>query len=159
MVAVTTNPGDLVLCALIVAGIATQLRAGRRRYQRPEARHPPGHARPAPGQRQRQRPAHPARTVTAVLQRILARTELVPPPEGKEHLGPCRLWLGATCKGYGQVRHAGKVHRVHRLVWQLRHGPVPDGRELDHTCERKLCVDHTEPVTHAENLRRLHHGR
>ena len=97
--------------------------------------------------------------MTEVLQRILARTELVPPPEGKEHLGPCRLWLGPPNKGYGQVRYAGKVHRVHRLVWQLRHGrPVPAGMELDHTCERKLCVDHTEPVTHAENMRRRWYG-
>jgi hypothetical protein len=39
VVAVTTNPGDLLLCALIAAGIGTQLWAGRRRYQRPEARH------------------------------------------------------------------------------------------------------------------------
>jgi hypothetical protein len=98
--------------------------------------------------------------VTEVLQRILARTELVPPPDGKEHLGPCRLWLGPpNGGGYGQMQVAGKVHRVHRLVYELRHGPVPDGLELDHVCERKLCVDHTEPVTHQENLLRLWHGR
>jgi hypothetical protein len=39
VVAVTTNPGDLVLCALIAAGIGAQLWAGRRRYQRPHVRH------------------------------------------------------------------------------------------------------------------------
>lgn len=94
----------------------------------------------------------------ALLARLLARTELAPPPAGMEHLGPCRLWTGPPNHGYGQVLIAGRNYRVHRLVYTLRHGEVPVGLELDHICERKLCVDHTEPVTHAENLRRLWHG-
>jgi hypothetical protein len=43
---------------------------------------------------------------------------------------------------------------AHKFAYQAIVGPVPKGRELDHLCENKLCVNpaHLEPVTHQENV-------
>jgi hypothetical protein len=65
----------------------------------------------------------------------------------------CWLWPSTS---YGRVRHGGKVLPVHRLVYELMIGPIPDGLEIDHLCSTPQCCNpmHLEPVTHAENIRR-----
>lgn len=70
----------------------------------------------------------------------------------------CWLWTGAlTSKGYGSVSIDGVVTSTHRAAWVANHGPVPDGLQLDHLCEIKACCNpaHLEPVTAAENMRRM----
>lgn len=69
----------------------------------------------------------------------------------------CLVWTGATDRGYGRVFVDGSAKRVHRVVWELTNGPVPDGYELDHLCRVRSClnVEHLEVVTHAENMRRI----
>lgn len=70
-----------------------------------------------------------------------------------EKTNSCWLWKGSiTDRGYGQ--YSSKL--VHRLIWQLKNGPVPKGLELDHLCRVRSCVNpvHLEAVTHAENNRR-----
>jgi hypothetical protein len=53
----------------------------------------------------------------------------------------------------------GKTHHV--VVWKATHGPVPNGRELDHVrgrgCGHKRKLSHLEVVTHAENMERVEH--
>lgn len=46
--------------------------------------------------------------------------------------------------------------RAHIVAWVAKHGPVPDGLELDHLCRRRHCsaLHHLEPVTRSENERR-----
>jgi hypothetical protein len=69
----------------------------------------------------------------------------------------CHIWHGATNGvGYGHVKRNGRNISAHRAAWEDRHGPVPDGMELDHACRNRGCVnpDHLEPVTHAVNARR-----
>lgn len=69
----------------------------------------------------------------------------------------CWVWTG-TIKGtgYGVIgrgpRGAGCI-RVHRAVWELLVGPIPDGLEIDHLCRNRVCCnpDHLEPVTRAVN--------
>ncbi len=58
--------------------------------------------------------------------------------------------------GYPRVKYKGKNKKVHRIAYELRQGPVPDGLELDHTCMSVWCwnPDHLEPVTHQENCAR-----
>lgn len=95
----------------------------------------------------------------------LSRVE--PQPDG------CVYWTGAvTPNGYGQVSVGGGVTRTtHVAAYELHVGPVPDGLDLDHVCHNRdvtcpggwdcmhrrcMNVDHLEPVTRAENMRRAH---
>ena len=82
-----------------------------------------------------------------------------PVPAHRPELGPCWIWTGqVNNKGYGLVCARGRKRAVHVVVYELTIGPVPDGLELDHVCRNTLCCrpgDHTEPVTHAENQRRM----
>lgn len=67
----------------------------------------------------------------------------------------CRIWLGATSGGgYGRVWWQGKMHQVHRLVWELLHGD-PGTLKVLHTCDNEPCC---EPVhlflgTQIDNMR------
>lgn len=68
----------------------------------------------------------------------------------------CVIFTGAmTAKGYGSVRHpeTGEVTYAHRLAWELAHGPIPDGHDIDHTCRVHPCVrlDHLVLIEHAEH--------
>lgn len=81
----------------------------------------------------------------------------------------CYLWLAAPAdtgkRGYGGIYIGSKRHWAHKVAYELKHGPVPPGLELDHKCDTPACVnpDHLEPVTHQENMaragRRMTHGR
>lgn len=91
---------------------------------------------------------------TPAYERLMRKTELV---------GDCIVWTGAvSANGYGAIGvgstndGTSRVVRAHRLAWEHKRGPVPDGLELDHLCNNRRCVDvdHLEPVTHQENIRR-----
>jgi hypothetical protein len=73
----------------------------------------------------------------------------------------CLLWnAGTTGSGYGKFKLNGRDVQAHRVAYEYRHGPVPVGLLLDHVfdrgCRSILCVnvEHLEPITHAENIRR-----
>lgn len=70
----------------------------------------------------------------------------------------CLTWTGGTNeKGYPVLVWRGKKYRAHILMWEWLNGrPVPDGLEIDHTCNCRACCIHLEAVTHAENMRRIH---
>lgn len=86
-----------------------------------------------------------------VLAEILARCR----PEGS-----CLLWTGGTSGsgrggGYGRVSYLGQTVAVHILVFRLKKGRWPRrGKELDHRCKNRLCVEHLEEVTRSVNERR-----
>lgn len=68
--------------------------------------------------------------------------------------------------GYGMIGiPGGKVVRAHRVAYEELVAAISGGLELDHLCRNRACWNpwHTEPVTHAENIRRghggLHHAR
>lgn len=73
----------------------------------------------------------------------------------------CWLWLGKPANtGYGQIGFGKRSERVtrnaHRVVYELLVGEVPEGKQLDHLCRNRMCVNpaHLEPVTQKENLLR-----
>ncbi len=69
----------------------------------------------------------------------------------------CWIWQGyLNDDGYGRLRWKGRLILTHVLAYNLKVGEVPVGLELDHTCRNRACinVEHLEPVTHKENMRR-----
>lgn len=67
----------------------------------------------------------------------------------------CRDFSGSCSRGYGGVRHQGKLWRAHRLVYTLIHGSIPKKRpEIMHLCNRPSCCEpeHLQAATHQENM-------
>ena len=66
----------------------------------------------------------------------------------------CWEWTGRKDRdGYGLYGN----RRAHRVVYEALVGPIPEGMTLDHLCFNRSCVkpEHLEPVTQAENYRRV----
>ncbi len=68
-------------------------------------------------------------------------------------LGGCHIWRGNLKDGYGCLRLGGKLYAAHRLAWELKHGPIPEGMVIRHRCNVRRCCnpDHLVPGTRAEN--------
>lgn len=59
-----------------------------------------------------------------------------------EPMSGCGLWLG-TCDhdGYPLIKWNGKTVRAARLLWRLKHGPIPEGMEVLHRCDTPPCMN------------------
>ena len=59
--------------------------------------------------------------------------------------------------GYPYLRHGGRDVPAHRVIYASATGSDLTGLDLDHLCRNPACVNpnHEEPVTHAENQRRI----
>lgn len=71
--------------------------------------------------------------------------------------GCCWSWTAALRgDGYPTFWSNGRQVGAHRLSYEMEHGPIPSGMQIDHRCSNRACVnpDHLEPVTADENLRR-----
>lgn len=74
----------------------------------------------------------------------------------------CVLWTaGTNGVGYGVIVTSpgdGSHQKlyVHRMAYERKFGPIPDGMHIDHLCRTRNCVnpDHMEPVTLEENVLR-----
>jgi hypothetical protein len=83
-------------------------------------------------------------------ERIEFRTILIP-------FMDCWLWDGRHDKdGYAQTSVGKKTKPAHRVVYEEFVGPIPEGKELDHICRQRGCVNprHVEPVTTLVNQQR-----
>lgn len=69
----------------------------------------------------------------------------------------CRIWLGARNSwGYGTFSMSpGKNINASRAAWLLFKGDIPEGQDVLHTCDNKLCVnvEHMYLGTDVENGR------
>jgi predicted XRE-type DNA-binding protein len=67
----------------------------------------------------------------------------------------CIEWAGNKIwNGYGIMRINGKGVYVHRLAWELKHGPIPDGKQVLHRCDNRPCCndDHLFLGTNQDNM-------
>jgi hypothetical protein len=69
--------------------------------------------------------------------------------------GDCWTWTGATDqRGYGNLRWAGRLWGVHRLMFHLAVRPVERGEEVCHRCDNPICCNpaHLFVGTHHDNM-------
>lgn len=83
--------------------------------------------------------------------------KIEPQPDG------CWLWTGRTDDaGYGQYQghFAGiESHVVHRIVYHILVGPIPEDHHLHHECHNRACCnpEHLSPMTPSDHM--SHHAR
>lgn len=71
--------------------------------------------------------------------------------------GECWEWTAAKrSDGYGAFRSGGKLTGAHRLAYEQVIGKIPIGKQIDHLCRNRVCVNpyHLQPVTQKENILR-----
>lgn len=70
----------------------------------------------------------------------------------------CWPWKGCrNSSGYGTVHFDGTSQGTHRVAYLLKHGAIPEGREIDHLCRNRACCNpaHLEAITHEKNMERV----
>lgn len=70
-------------------------------------------------------------------------------------VGPCVVWPGSRNHGgYAIWNRVGHARRVARAVWEATDGPVPEGREILHSCDESSCIrrGHLRAGSHSENM-------
>lgn len=83
---------------------------------------------------------------------VVRRRRLTDHPSPTPQPTPCRLWQGATRKGYGVRPDGVAVHRW--VVASVLGWAAIDDLSVRHRCDQPLCYryEHLEPGTHAENM-------
>lgn len=75
----------------------------------------------------------------------------------------CIEFDGGKARGYGRIwlgRENGRKYflMAHRVAWTLRHGEIPDGMLVLHSCDNPSCVnvDHLSLGTQTDNMRDMY---
>ena len=68
----------------------------------------------------------------------------------------CLVFVGQKdARGYGRLRLDGRHQRAHRLMYELHHGPIPQGYVVRHRCDNPSCIaiEHLEIGAQLDNVR------
>lgn len=68
----------------------------------------------------------------------------------------CHEFTGYRNRGdYGVIGIDGQARLVHRVMWELTHGPIPDGLNVLHRCDNRPCCfgGHLYLGTQQQNVR------
>ncbi len=139
VLAIQVSPTEITILVgaqrLVVTGNDLSLRIdGRDAHTRPDA---PSTA-PTPDAAER-----------AVLERFHGRLRLT-------ETG-CWEWTGSRSpKGYGLLQKGHTERRVHRVAWELAHGPIPDGLHVLHLCHNPPCCRPTHLTVGTPRLNAEH---
>lgn len=72
----------------------------------------------------------------------------------KDNVKDCWNWKCClTNDNYGLFRHKGKIHRAHRIAYELSKGKIPENKIMMHMCNNPMCCNplHLKPGTFHEN--------
>ena len=69
----------------------------------------------------------------------------------------CVEWLLSRFQsGYGRVKAGGHDYSAHRVAWAVAYGAIPEGANVLHRCDNRVCVDvaagHLFLGDHAANM-------
>jgi len=96
-------------------------------------------------QQQRGNPLVPLRADVTLSERMEAQTD---------KSVDCWVWTASTNEdGYGCIRVGGKMMKAHRVAYEMEHGAIPEGMQVDHRCHTPACVrpDHLRLATNKQN--------
>lgn len=68
----------------------------------------------------------------------------------------CLIWGGYCLKGYPQTNIRGVSRLVHRVLYFVERGQIPEEMQIDHSCNNTKClnIDHLQLATAKENTLR-----
>ena len=71
--------------------------------------------------------------------------------------GRCWVWPYAiNRRGYASLYYQGKLHRAHRVIFEVIKGRIPVDCVVDHICNNPSCVnpEHLQAIPQRHNVRR-----